>query len=149
MNSLKFFCFLAMKELYKLLQIMGVWGGGVRVGRSSRSGEILLIFNYFGYNSKDFFHIMHHEGEQYVDQEYVNICSKKSSCSNHFCSGYFGPKIHILKTLNPLKQFFKNFQWWKWLKVHEKNINSFSKKIIIQGKWAILSPIKTYHHNYI
>ena len=55
-----------------------LWTASDIRGRSLRKGEILQIFSFFGNHFKDFLLIMHHEAGQYVDQEYVDICSKNT-----------------------------------------------------------------------
>ena len=81
-----------------------LWTASDSGGKSSRSGEILQIFNFFDYHSKDFLHIMHHEGRQYVDQEYVNICSKK-----YPVGAILVPKMTSSKLWIHSSNFLKNF----------------------------------------
>ena len=46
---------------------IAIWTAPDSEGRSSRSGEILQISNFFDNHSKDFFRIMHHKAGQHVD----------------------------------------------------------------------------------
>ena len=53
-----------------------LWTASYSGGRSSRRGEILQSFSFLDNHSKDFLRIVQNE-ERTVDQEYVNIYSKK------------------------------------------------------------------------
>ena len=57
---------------------------------------------------------------------------------------FWAQKLHILVTLDPLKEFFKNFAQCRGL---VGDINNFQTKFFVWGKWTILGPKTAHPHN--
>ena len=134
-------------QLFAFSSEIALWTAPDSGGRSSRSGEILQISNFFDNHSKDFFRIMHHKAGQHVDQECVNICFKKTPVRNNGL--FWSHKWHPQNSESTQESFLK-FTMMKGAKKYMKIILIvFLKKILLWKKWAILCQKITCHYNYI